>query len=429
MQFILGELFCGPGGMAIAAKLTPPVRGAGGEFSIQHAWGVDFSKSAIETFRANLKGVEGICMDARDFIKSGLTAERKISALAFGFPCNSFSAAGEREGVHSEKFGRLYECGVAVLAKYQPQWFIAENVSGIKAQDAGAQFQEILKAFANAGEHGYNVHAHLYKFEEYGVPQTRHRFVIVGIRHDIAVRRRLRFRVPAPEYGPGRRPFNTVRDALAVVTNQTAWGQPTRQSEDVIWRLRFTPPGENAWKLDEIVEYDDIRLMQYLRHNLPWFQEKIAPLGNVTAIRAKIEESRLHCTSARMSMIYKRLAPDFPAYTITGSGGGGTHMYHWEEDRALTNEERAALQTFPPDFVFKGSKEQVRKQIGMAVPTRGAMVIFKAILNTFARIDYPTIDDSADFIFEPNPYQWQAIPKQGFPLNLRINSSVNHKCK
>lgn len=403
MKFILGELFCGPGGMAVAAKLTPPVRGAGGEFSIQHAWGVDSSTSAIETFRANLKGAEGICMDARKFVKSELSAKRKISALAFGFPCNSFSSAGEREGVHSVEFGRLYECGVAVLVKYQPQWFIAENVSGIKAHDAGAQFQRILRAFANAGKQGYNVHAHLYKFEEYGVPQTRHRFVIVGIRHDIAVRRHLRFRVPAPEYGPGRRPFNTVRAALAGVTNQTAWGgQFTRQSDEVIWRLRFTPPGENAWKLDEVIEYDDIRLMEYLRQSLPWFHEKIAPLGDVRAIRAKLEESRLHCTRARMSMIYKRLDPDFPAYTITGSGGGGTHMYHWEEDRALTNEERAALQTFPPDFVFEGSKEQVRKQIGMAVPTRGAMVIFKAILNTFARVDYPSIVDPNDFLFGPD---------------------------
>lgn len=403
MKFKLGELFCGPGGMAIAAQRTLPVTGPAGTYSIQHTWGVDFSKAAIATFRANLGEKNGICEDAREFVKSGLTEERKISALAFGFPCNSFSSAGERQGIHSEKFGRLYECGVAVLAKYQPQWFIAENVSGIKAQDAGAQFEGILRAFANAGRNGYNVHAHLYKFEEYGVPQTRHRFVIVGIRHDIADKRKIQFRVPAPEYGPGRRPFNTVRDALALVTNQTEWGgKPTRQSEDVVWRLRFTPPGENAWKLDEIIEYDDIRLMEYLRRKLPWFQERIATLGSVEAIRAKIEASRLHCTRARMSMIYRRLSPDFPAYTITGSGGGGTHMYHWEEDRALTNEERAMLQTFPPDFEFKGSKEQIRKQIGMAVPTRGAMVIFKAILNTFAGIDYPTIVDAKDFQFGPD---------------------------
>ena len=63
-------------------------------------------------------------------------------------------------------------------------------------------------------------------------------------------------------------------------------------------------------------------------------------------------------------------------------------MYHWKENRALTNRERARLQTFPDDFKFIGSKESVRKQIGMAVPCRGARVIFEAILKTFAGIDH-----------------------------------------
>ena len=402
MRFKLGELFCGPGGMAIAAHTTEPVRGPNGEYSIEHTWGVDFSKPAIDTFKANLGEDNGIQMDARTFVEEGLTKERKINALAFGFPCNSFSAAGAQEGLKSEKFGSLYKCGVAVLEAYQPKWFVAENVSGIRACDAGKQFRKILDSFAHAGKHGYDVTAHLYKFEAYGVPQMRHRYVIVGIRHDIAKRYKLKFRVPAPVCGPGRRNFVTVREALATVTNQTEWGgEITRQSEDVVWRLRFTPPGENAWKLDEIVEYDDVQLMEYLKKKLPWFNERIAPLGSVEKIREKIDAVRLKCTKARMSMIYRRLDPNFPSYTITGSGGGGTHVYHWEEDRALTNEERAALQTFPRNFEFKGSKEEVRKQIGMAVPTLGAKIVFQAILNTFAGKDYPFIEDDSDIYIEP----------------------------
>jgi DNA (cytosine-5)-methyltransferase 1 len=97
---------------------------------------------------------------------------------------------------------------------------------------------------------------------------------------------------------------------------------------------------------------------------------------------------QLNVKGARMSQIYKRLHPDKPAYTVTGSGGGGTHIYHWSENRALTNRERARLQTFPDDFIFEGSKESVRKQIGMAVPVKGAQVIFEALLKTFAGIPY-----------------------------------------
>ena len=93
-----------------------------------------------------------------------------------------------------------------------------------------------------------------------------------------------------------------------------------------------------------------------------------------------------------MSQIYKRLDPNKPSYTITGSGGGGTHGYHWDEPRALTNRERARIQTFPDDFVFEGSKEEVRKQIGMAVPPRAAKVIIEAILKTFAGVPYKWIE-------------------------------------
>ena len=92
--------------------------------------------------------------------------------------------------------------------------------------------------------------------------------------------------------------------------------------------------------------------------------------------------------------VYKRLDPTKPSYTVTGSGGGGTHIYHWSEPRALTNRERARLQTFPDTYEFIGSKESVRKQIGMAVPCKGAKIIFEAILKSFAGIKYESIEPS-----------------------------------
>ena len=104
------------------------------------------------------------------------------------------------------------------------------------------------------------------------------------------------------------------------------------------------------------------------------------------------KELQLNIKGARISQIYKRLDPTKPSYTVTGSGGGGTHIYHWDEPRALTNRERARLQTFPDTYEFHGSKEGVRKQIGMAVPCRGAQIIFEAILKTFAGIEYPSVE-------------------------------------
>jgi len=103
------------------------------------------------------------------------------------------------------------------------------------------------------------------------------------------------------------------------------------------------------------------------------------------------EHLKLNVKGAKLSQIYKRLHPDFPAYTITGSGGGGTHGYHWKEPRALTNRERARIQTFPDNFIFIGSKESVRRQIGMAVPPKLSEQIFTAILKLFAGIKYPFV--------------------------------------
>jgi DNA (cytosine-5)-methyltransferase 1 len=107
-------------------------------------------------------------------------------------------------------------------------------------------------------------------------------------------------------------------------------------------------------------------------------------------------ELRLNVKGAQISQIYRRLDPAKPSYTITGSGGGGTHVYHWEEPRALTNRERARLQTFPDDFVFEGSKENVRKQIGMAVPVEGAQIVFEALFKSFAGIPYSIVPSNLD---------------------------------
>ena len=95
---------------------------------------------------------------------------------------------------------------------------------------------------------------------------------------------------------------------------------------------------------------------------------------------------------AHLSQIYKRLDPDKPAYTVTGSGGGGTHVYHWSEPRALTNRERARLQTFPDGFKFQGTKESMRRQIGMAVPPLGAKVILEAVAKTLEGKKYKSIE-------------------------------------
>ena len=189
----------------------------------------------------------------------------------------------------------------------------------------------------------------LYHFEEYGIPQKRHRVIIVGIRNDI----NLKFEIPSTS--PYIRVDNSVKKALSNIPENATNNEKTLQSPKVIERLKYIKEGENAFTA-----------------NIP-------------------NELQLNVSGAKISQIYKRLKSDEPSYTITDSGGGGTHIYHYKENRALTNRERARLQTFSDDFVFVGSKESLRKQIGMAVPPQGIKIIFEALLNTIQGNKYESM--------------------------------------
>ncbi len=346
-KFRLGELFCGPGGLAlgaIQARISDP------DYRIVHEWANDYDLDTCNTYRRN------ICPDDIESVVHGDVRELdidslgEIDAFAFGFPCNDFSVVGEQKGF-AGTYGPLYTYGVKVLKRYKPLWFLAENVGGLKSANEGKAFECIKKDLIDAG---YRIYPNLYKFEEYGVPQARHRMIIVGIRDDLPYD----YKVPSTE--KYRNVDVTCKTAIEVppIPKDATNNELTKQSETVVERLKHIKPGQNAFTA-----------------NLP-------------------EELKLNVRGAKISQIYKRLDPTKPAYTVTGSGGGGTHIYHYKEHRALTNRERARLQTFPDDYVFEGSKESVRKQIGMAVPAKGAQVIFEAILNTFAGIGYDSMPAS-----------------------------------
>jgi DNA (cytosine-5)-methyltransferase 1 len=350
MIFRKGELFCGPGGLALGAKRARVVDANGEEYRIEHLWANDYNESACRTYRRNIcENPDDPSVIACDVRELDIEKLPKIDALAFGFPCNDYSVVGEHKGMDGE-YGPLYSYGVKVLNIHEPMFFVAENVGGLQSANEGRAFIQILKELSEAGR-GYDIVPHLYKFEEYGVPQTRHRIIIVGIRKDL----NLKFKVPAPTT---RDQYITAKEAITdpPIPEDAPNHEFTRHNPKTVEMLKHIPPGENAW-------YEGIP-----------------------------EELRLKVKRARMSQIYRRLHPDQPSYTVTGSGGGGTHVYHWEEPRALTNRERARLQTFPDDFVFEGTKENVRQQIGMAVPPKAAQIIFEAVLKTFAGIPYKSVE-------------------------------------
>lgn len=96
-----------------------------------------------------------------------------------GFPCQDFSHAGKRKGFNSQR-GTLYQAYVEVVRRVQPFVFVAENVNGLLTMK-GEPIQQIVRDFT---EVGYDVAYQLIKCEEIGIPQTRWRVIIMGIRQD-----------------------------------------------------------------------------------------------------------------------------------------------------------------------------------------------------------------------------------------------------
>lgn len=352
MIFKTGELFAGPGGGAYAAMTSRFVDEHGEEWGFEHQWANEYDPDTVATYKLNILHDENAtsvyCQDVRTFNLHDRTLLSDIDALIFGFPCNDYSLVGEQRGLNGD-FGPLYTYGVEALREFQPSVFIAENVGGLSSANEGAAFIQIVRELQ---ETGYTLTPHFYKFEQYGVPQARHRIIIVGIRNDLADEG-IEFKVPAPTT-PNPEQYVTSSEAiLNPPIDEHAFNHDfTNHNARTVNMLSYIPEGGNAWVED-----------------IP-------------------EELRLNVRGARLSNIYKRLNRNLPSYTVTGSGGGGTHMYHWEENRALTNRERARLQTFPDSYYFQGGRESVRKQIGMAIPPEGLRHILMAVLKSFAREEY-----------------------------------------
>lgn len=351
----IGELFSGPGGGGLGASMAT-LELDNEIVRIRHSWATDYDQDSCNTYLRNMQHYENqiakfgfnedikvVCDDVNNLNLESAEEFPKVDGLLFGFPCNDFSIVGETKGING-KFGPLYKNGIRVLNRSdKPLWFIAENVGGITSANEGQAFKTILSEMKDAG---YNLTAHKYRFEEYGVPQARHRVIVVGIRNSFGKS----FLVPSPTND-----LVTAGEALSNIPDEAKHQELTKQSKVVVERLQHIKPGQNAWNAD-----------------IP-------------------SHLQLNVKGAKLSHIYKRLEKDKPAYTVTGSGGGGTHVYHWEEDRALTNRERARLQTFPDWFEFDGGLSSVRKQIGMAIPPKGIEVIANAILKTLHDVPYDSI--------------------------------------
>ena len=121
--------------------------------------------------------------DIRDLLADEQTTFPDADVVTGGFPCQDFSHAGKRAGFDSDR-GTLYQSFVEVVKRVRPLVFVAENVNGLLTMP-GEPIKQIIADFSAVG---YTVAHQLIKCEEFGIPQTRWRVIIMGIRSDRPVK-------------------------------------------------------------------------------------------------------------------------------------------------------------------------------------------------------------------------------------------------
>nr|AAC00045.1 putative type II 5-cytosoine methyltransferase [Corynebacterium glutamicum] len=316
------------------------------EVGFDPIWANDFSEEAVQTYKHNIGDhiVHGDITEIDPFTDDTIPDGDLVTG---GFPCQDFSMIWKRPGLDGKR-GTLYQNFRDFVAAKKPKAFIAENVKGLLTANQHKAIKTIIEDL-EAVEPGYIVKPRLYNFAEYGVPQFRERVLIVGIRRDTG----FDFKHPAPTHGPrGDMPYKTAGQALKGVKDVPTNNNHMKIMPRTVEVLKRIPEGENFTAIPK----DD-----------PYY------------------------VKGMISHVYRRLHRDEPSKTLIAGGVGGTWGYHYEENRALTNRQRARIQSFPDDFEFLGSNTEVRRQIGNAVPPVGMHAVGERLMNLYTG-NYTPVD-------------------------------------
>jgi len=329
-KYSVVELFAGAGGLALGLEQ------AGFETKAV----LEIDKWACETLKKNRPHWNIIQGDITKISKSGikkyLKDDKEIDLLSGGYPCQSFSYAGNRLGIEDTR-GTLFYDYALILDELKPKIFFAENVKGLVTHDKGKTFQTMLKVFEDVG---YYVVYKVLNALDYRVAQKRQRVVIIGIRKDIKSKIKDKFEFPKPY-----KKQLTLKDILKDVPPSSCATYNEKKKEV----LKYVKPG-GCWRdLPDDVARDYMKTTYYMG-------------GGRTGIA-------------------RRLSWDEPGLTVLCSPSQKqTERCHPDELRPFSIRENARIQSFPDDWEFCGSLSQQYKQIGNAVPVNLAKEVGLSII-------------------------------------------------
>ncbi len=303
------SLFSGAGGMDLGFKKAG--------FNI--IWANDNDEDSVKTYELNFG--KHIILGGIENIPSSEIPDADV--VIGGFPCQGFSVANMKRA-SSDSRNKLYLEMKRVIRDKKPKLFLAENVKGILSLDKGEVFKLILKDFEDVG---YNCKFALVNAANYGVPQTRQRVMILGIRKDLN---------PNINFPP----------------------KPTHSSNPTNELKKWVSIGKALQSIPEPNTEHNLKNHEYSKFKLKF--------------------------NGYLSNRY--IDPDKPSPTITARGdkkGGAMINHHPNNHRRLSCREIAVIQDFPLDFEFYGPMTSVYRQIGNAVPVGLAKAVASLIYKYF----------------------------------------------
>lgn len=324
--------------------------------------GQDIDPSCVATMRAN--GHKVLSGDIReidevDMLKRTGLMQGEPFLICGGPPCQPFSTAGKRLGINDPR-GSLFMDFIRMIDYIRPRFFIMENVKGIISaplkhtspaernrndphQQLGTVLDVILTEFDKLG---YKTVYGLLDAVNYGVPQFRERFVLIGSRDNEDVF--LPFPTHFQMHQDSAYRWLTLRDAIKDLEYDC--GECASFSKDRLTFLHLVPEGGNWRDLTEDMK-------------------RQAMGGAYDSTGGKVG-------------FYRRLSYSQPSPTlVTSPVQKATMMCHPTQDRPLSIREYARIQQFPNDWIFIGTSASKYRQIGNAVPIGLAIALGKAIIS------------------------------------------------
>ena len=343
------DLFAGAGGMSLGAEMAGVVTKVA----------VEMHHAAFDTYRHNHPECTVLQMGV-EHLQNLSTSFSPQNLIVFGGPpCQGFSTSNQRTRSADNKKNWMFQAFVAIVKRTKPAWVIFENVRGILETEGGLFARQIRKDLEQLG---YRCEQGLLNAADFGVPQSRSRFFIIG---------RLNADPPPLPTG-GVLPKVSVDDALhdlPSLSNGAAIDILPYASEartDYARRMR----GALTECSGHVVSRNADSIIDRYPH--------IPQGGNWADIPEEMMatyKDRTRCHTG----IYRRLDASKPSVVI---GNFRKNMLiHPYEHRGLSVRESARLQSFPDNFVFKGSIGLRQQQVGNAVPPLLAEAVFRTVVD------------------------------------------------